>query len=80
MSARSFAEHDHAVADADGFFQLMRDQDRGRAAFTRQRQKSLAQFRRRHLVEMAEGLVGQQNVGLHHESARNRDALAHAAG
>ncbi len=77
---RRLAEHHDAVADADRLFQLMRDQDRGRAAFARQRQEGLAQFRRRHLVEMAEGLVGQQDIGLHREGARDRHALAHAAG
>src|SRR5262249_5946793 len=35
---------------------------------------------RGHLVEMAEGLVGEQQAGLNHESAGERDALAHAAG
>ena len=75
-----FAEHHDAVADADRFLQLMRDQDRGRAAFARQREKGLAQFRRGHLVEMAEGLVGQHDVGLDREGARDRHALAHAAG
>ena len=77
---RRLAEHDDAVADADGFFQLMRDQDRGRAALARQRQKRVAQFRRRHFVEMAEGFVGQHDVGLHREGAGDGDALAHAAG
>ena len=50
------------------------------AAFARERQKRFAQFRRRHFVEMPEGLVGQQDVGLHHEGPRDRHALAHAAG
>ena len=76
---RRLAEHDDAVADADRFFQLMGDQDRGRAAFARQRQKGLAQFRRRHLVEMPERFVRQQDVRLHRESARDCHALAHAA-
>ena len=58
----------------------MRDQDRGRAAFARQREESVAQFRRRHFVEMAEGFVRQHDVGLHGEGARDRHALAHAAG
>ena len=34
----------------------------------------------RHRVERAEGLVHQQHVGLLRERARDRDALAHAAG
>ena len=77
---RRLAEHDDAVADADRFFQLMGDQDRGRAAFTRQCEESLAQFRRGYLVEMTEGFVRQQDVRLHRESARDCHALAHAAG
>jgi hypothetical protein len=53
-----FAEHHDAVVHADGFFQLMGDQDGGRAAFARQRQERLAQFRRCHLVKVAERFVG----------------------
>ena len=77
---RRLAKYHHAIADADGFLELMGDQDRCRAAFARQRQECFSQFRRRDFVEMAEGLVGQQYVGLYHKGARDRHALAHAAG
>ncbi len=58
----------------------MRDQNRGRAALAGEVKERFAQLRRRHFVEMAEGLVGEQDLRLHRKRARDRHALAHAAG
>src|SRR5919108_5735906 len=55
--SRRFAERDDPVADTDRLFELMRDQDGGATAFARERQKRLAQFGCRDLVEMTERLV-----------------------
>ncbi len=77
---RRLAEHHDAVADADRLFELVGDEDRGRAAFPREFQEGVAQFRGRHLVEMTEGLVGQAECRAAPQSPRDGDALAHAAG
>src|SRR6185369_17285178 len=49
-------------------------------AFACEFEKGFAQFRRRHFVEMAEGLIRKQNVRPDSECTGNRHALAHPAG
>src|SRR5262249_9096975 len=75
-----FSEHHDAIADADRLFQLVCNEDCGRAALPRQLEKSVAQFRSRHFVEMPESFIRKKNVGLHCKGARDRNALPHAAG
>ena len=73
------AEHEDAAAHLDRLLELVGDDDGGVALRARELDERLAQRGRRHLVEVAERLVGEQQRRLDDERARERDALAHAA-
>src|SRR5215472_12502479 len=72
-------EHDQPPAEAQRLLDRMRDEDGGRAGLAQQLAEFVAQRVAGVLVERAERLVAQQQVGLAREGARDRDALAHAA-
>ncbi len=72
-------EHRHAIGQEHGLAETVRDEDDGLVRSRQQHRKIFAEHHARLLVERAERLVHQKNVGLQAECARERGALAHAA-
>ena len=77
---RPRGHHHDAVGQEHGFRERMRDKDDGLARLSQKDRQILAEHHARLLVERGEGLVHQENVGLHADAARHVDALAHADG
>src|SRR5262245_16189455 len=73
-------EHDDAVGEEDRFVDLMGDEQRGGLGAREDLQQFPLQEFARLRVERRERLVEQQELRLDRESARDIDALAHAAG
>jgi len=77
------AEHDDAIGEQDGFFNVVGDQEDGLGGHGLVGPE-LEQFRAEVLggehVEGAEGLVHEENLRLDDEGAGKADALLHAAG
>ncbi len=84
MDVRGIApEHDDAVGEDDGFFDVVSD-DENRACGNFVIEPKLEEFTakcfRGEDVKRGEWLVHEENFGLDDESAGNADALLHAAG
>src|SRR5690242_11920529 len=73
-------EHDQAAAEAQCLLDRVGNEDAGGAGLAQKVAELVAQRIAGVLVERAERLVAQQDVRLAREGARDRDALAHAAG
>src|SRR5581483_4059780 len=72
-------KHENAIGKIDGFFNTVRDeQDRLPVALQNARELDLQQISRLH-VERAERLVHEQYLRFDRKSARDSDALLHAA-
>ena len=69
-----------ALAARRASVDVVRDQHQRRAVLAIQREQQIADRRAGALVEIAGRLVGEQELGLVHERARERDALLLAAG
>src|SRR5262249_14158126 len=69
-----------AFADAECFFWIVRDVDRGDAKFLGERTHLSAQVRTQGAVEMAERLIEQPKLGLTQQASPQRDALLLPAG
>ena len=72
--------HQHAVGELHGLGDVVGDQQAGLLQLMLDLQHLVAEQQPRLLVERAERLVHQQDLRLGGERARDRDALAHAAG
>ena len=68
-----------AIADAHGFFEIVRDEDRGLLHHRREPHELALQLAPDERVERAERLVHEQDVGLGGDGARQAHALLHAA-
>src|ERR1700760_2877977 len=79
-ASRTPAHDDDAVGHADGFADVVRDQDDGLVLVTQDRSDLVGERQARLIVERREWLVEQQEVRLAAERARQRHTLAHAAG
>ena len=74
------AAHDgDAVGKGERLFLVMRDEDEGDADFALELAKFDLHLLAQLLVECAQRFVEQQNLGIAHERARERNALALAA-
>jgi hypothetical protein len=73
-------EHEDAAADDDRLLDRVRDEQHREAHVVPQAQQLLLHLAPRERIERGEGLVHQQDVGLHGQRARDGDALLHAAG
>ena len=73
-------EHRNAVGQKHRLAETVGDENDGLARARQQHREILAQHHAGLLVERAERLVHQQDVGFQAERARQRRALAHAAG
>ena len=72
--------HQHAVGELHRLGDVVGDQQAGLLQLVLDLQHLVAEQEARLLVERAERLVHQQDLRLRGERARDRDALAHAAG
>jgi hypothetical protein len=72
-------QHDHLVGDAEGLFQVVRDDDAGDAQRVVQLADQLGRRAQRNGVEAGERLVVHHQVGIERDGARQRDAARHAA-
>src|SRR5437867_7948881 len=73
-------EDEDPAAHVDRFLELVRHEDRGVALHPREVDEGPPERGRRHLVQVAEGLVGEQERRLDGEGPGERHALPHAAG
>ena len=79
-STRRRGEHVHAVAEIDGFFDGMRHEEHRCLRFLPQLVEQLLHAEPRGRIERAERLVHQDDARPEDQRARDRHALAHAAG
>ena len=80
---RISCQHDHAIRQQHRLFNIVRDDENGasRHLLTEpELEQFIAQVFRREHIERGEGLIHEQDFGLHHQGAREADALFHAAG
>ena len=77
---RPLVHHDDAVGDLERLFLVVGDEDAGDVQLVVQPAQPAAQLLAHLGVERAERLVEQQHLRLDRERARQRDALALAAG
>jgi hypothetical protein len=78
--AAAFAQDHDLVAEQEGLFDVVRDEDHGLVQFLLQAQQFFLQFGAHDRVHGTEGFVHQQDVGVHGESPGHADALLLAAG
>ena len=71
--------HHHTGREEDGLGDRMGDEDDGLAGLVPEPQQLLVELVAHDLVERAEGLIHQQEMGVEGESAGDRGALLHAA-
>ena len=77
------AQHDDAIGQQDGFFDIVRDEkdgSRGDGLLLPQLQQFAAQVLRGQHIERGEGLVHEEDFRLDDEGAGESDPLPHAAG
>src|SRR6478609_8801612 len=74
------AQHDHAVAQIDRFFDVVGDEDEARPSPAVDAQQLVLKRCLGHGVERPERLVHQHDCGLKRQRAGDLDALLHAAG
>lgn len=74
----SAALEQDAVRDEQRLVDVMGDEDRGRPVGGHDAQQQRLHVGARHLVQRAEGLVQQQDLGLPCKTARKGGALCHA--
>ncbi len=74
------SENKDTIAQRNGFIDRMSDVQHGFPAVFRQLTELGPQRRAGNFIEMAEGLVRQQNGGIAGQRPSQSDALAHAAG
>ena len=79
MRAGPVAEHDDAVGEEQRLLDVMRHQQRGKALALPERDELGLHGDARQRIELAERLVEDQDFGIVHQRARQRDALRHAA-
>ena len=79
-AARAWREDEDAVAERDGFMDVMGDEDDRLSGRLPDRFELAVEPVARQRVERAEGFVHQQRLRLDRERSREGDALAHAAG
>ncbi len=72
--------HRDPVGEEDRLADAVRHEQRRRGLLGPDAQQLEVEILARHVIERAERLVEQQHRGLEHERARDRRALAHAAG
>ena len=80
---RILAQHDDAVGQQHGFFDIVRDhEDRARGHFVAlpKLQQLAAQVLGGEHIERRERLVHEEHLGLHHQRAREAHTLLHASG
>src|SRR5688572_2530519 len=73
-------QDDDLVGDVDGLLDRMRHEDHGLALVAEQPQQVVLELAADLLVDRREGLVHQQDVGVHREGPGEADALPHTAG
>src|SRR5919106_4765624 len=73
-------QDDDLVGDVDGLLDRMGHEDHGLALLAEQPQQVVLELAADLLVDGREGLVHQQDVGVHRERPGESDALAHPAG
>jgi hypothetical protein len=71
-------DHEHAVAERDGFLEVVRHEDHGRGAGRPEVEELVLHQRAGLHVERAEGLVHQEDARAVDEALRQGDAFAHA--
>ncbi len=76
----AFVEHDDAIGELHRLILIMRDENRRQSRLLMNVAQPAAQILAHARVKRAEGLVEQQHARLDGERARERDALALAAG
>jgi hypothetical protein len=76
----SLAEYDYTVANLDGLFELMGNENRRGVDLVSKRDERFSQVAGGHLIERAKRLVSQQELRPKDEGTSNGDSLAHAAG
>src|SRR5436190_13897258 len=74
------AEQQNAAADAQGFRDGMSDEKQRELRIFPELEKFFLHFGSGHRVERGEGLVHQEDLGLHGHGSRDRNALLHTAG
>jgi len=79
-STRRRGEHVHTVAEIDGLLDRMRHEKDRRFGFSPQLVQQLLHVEARRRIERAKRLVHQDDARSQNEGARDRYALAHAAG
>src|ERR671915_2326942 len=77
---RATGQDDDLVGDVDGLLDRMGHEDHGLALIAEQPQQVVLELAADLLVDRREGLVHQQDVGVHPEGPREADALPHPAG
>lgn len=78
-TTRMGVQHDDSIGKPDSFADRMRDEQDGLVRFAPERLKLIVQQRSRLRIERREGLIHEQDGRVHHQRARDGDALAHAA-
>ena len=79
----SAAEHDDAVAEQNGFIEVMRHQDGAYPATLRvlpEADQLTLKHLARHRIDGAKGLVKQQHLRAHRQRPRQANPLLHPAG
>ncbi len=79
-AARPLAHDQHAVGQDHGFEQVMGDEQRGLPGFHQRLREIVLQHDAGLRIDRGERFVQQQHRGIDGEGARQRRALAHAAG
>ena len=74
------SQRDDPVGEQQRFIDVVRHHHHGLALAAPQRFDLVLQPRARERVQRAQRLIEQQDLGIRRQRARNRDALAHAAG
>ena len=72
-------EHEDAVGEGDGLRNIVRDEERRFLLASEDVRNVRGDFEAGLIVERGEGLVEEQDVGLHDERSDERGALAHPA-
>ena len=76
---RPRAQHQDAIRQVDGLFHVVRDQHDGVAFLREDAQQFVLHAQAHQRVERRERLVHVEDLGLHHQRARDLGALQHAA-